>query len=250
MAGRYRGMLFDLFGTVITFDAGRLPELTVLGERVRSTVGGLGDRLADWVPDTSPAEFWRALMTVSETMARVRAEDHVELPSRERFRRALELVGCEDERMLEAAVDLSRAHMAMIVHTTVLPPGHRGVLEAARARGPVALVSNFDDTGSVYDILRRHGIIGYFDTVVVSEAVGLRKPEPALVRIALRSLELDPTDALLVGDTFEEDVAAARGAGVDTAWIDRHGSGVPSGASPPTYVLRALTDVLPILEGP
>src|SRR5262245_66375609 len=102
MATAYRGVLLDLFGTLIAFEPDRLPELVVGGERVRSSVAALGPLLAEWVPDVTLADFWQALLTVSEEMARARAYDHVELPSRERFRRALERVGCDAGRAAEA----------------------------------------------------------------------------------------------------------------------------------------------------
>ena len=124
MPSPYRGVLLDLFGTLITFDPGRLPELAVGDQRVRSTVAALGPLLAEWVPGVALAEFWQALLAVSDEMARARAYDHVELPSRERFRRALERVGCDESRQGEAAVHLSRAHMARIVDVTVFPPAH------------------------------------------------------------------------------------------------------------------------------
>src|SRR6184192_3974432 len=89
MAAPYRGVLFDLFGTLVAFDAGRLPELEVEGVRHRTTVGGLAPALAAWVPGVSLADFARALRAVSDELARARAVDHVELPSRERFRRSL-----------------------------------------------------------------------------------------------------------------------------------------------------------------
>jgi FMN phosphatase YigB (HAD superfamily) len=243
----YRGVLFDLFGTLITFDGDRLPELEVDGATMRSTVGALGTLLAELVPDTSPAEFFRALLAVSDEMARARAYDHVELPSRERFRRALERVGCDDAVLPGAAVHLSRAHMACIANATVLPPAHAALLAALRPRFRIGLVSNFDDTATGYDILWRHGIAPSLDAVVVSEAVGLRKPHPVLVQAGLRGLGLAAEEVLFVGDTFREDVVGAQAAGVDVAWIDAHGHGVPDGATPPTYVVRALPDVAPIL---
>src|SRR5207247_647392 len=182
MAAPYRGVLFDLFGTLVAFDAGRLPELEVEGVRHRTTVGGLAPALAEWVPGVSLAAFARALLAVSDELARARAVDHlelpsrerfrralaragcapgvlasaagpagwvpgvsraafagallavsdelararavdhIELPSRERFRRALARVGCAPGVLAEAAVDLSRAHMALIAAATVLPP--------------------------------------------------------------------------------------------------------------------------------
>jgi FMN phosphatase YigB (HAD superfamily) len=243
----YRGVLFDLFGTLITFDPQRLPELDSGSERVRTTVAGLAAHLAEWVPGVSPAEFWQALLSVSDEMARARAYDHVELPSRERFRRALERVGCEDEGQAEAAVHLSRAHMALIVESTVLPPAHAALLAELRPRYRLGLVSNFDDTSAAYDILLRHGIAPHLDTVVVSEALGLRKPHPAVLRAGIRGLGLGPAEVLLVGDSWGEDIAGARAARLDAAWIDLHGRGVPDGQLRPRYVLGALPELAALL---
>jgi putative hydrolase of the HAD superfamily len=244
----YRGILLDLFSTLIGFDRDRLPELDVGGQRVRTTIADLGDLLARWVPGVTPQVFLEAIITVSDELARLRRDSLVELPSRERFRRALDAVGCADAARDEAAVHLSRAHMAAIAGATVFPPEHAALLAALRPRYRIGLVSNFDDTATAYDILVRHGILPWLDTVVVSEAVGLRKPHPALVRVGLHGLGLEPHEVLFVGDTFAEDVAAAHAAGVDAAWIDGRGEGPPTGR-PPEYTLRRLTDLAPILAG-
>lgn len=242
----YRGILFDLFGTLITVDAERLPVLTVDDMRVRTTIGGLGPLLETWVPGVTLAEFARALHAVSHELAQQRVVDHVELPSRERFGRALARIGCTST---EAAVQLSRAHMRLIVAATVFPPAHAALLERARIGRRVGLVSNFDDTGAAYDILARHGILSAFDSVVVSESLGLRKPHPAVVRAGLVELDLPPDAVLFIGDTFDEDVAGAHAAGVDAVWIDTHGHGVPTGARPPRHLVRALTGLDEVLAG-
>src|SRR5437870_9095020 len=247
MAAPYRGVLFDLFGTLVAFDAGRLPELEVEGVRHRTTVGGLAPALAAWVPGVSLADFARALRAVSDELARARAVDHVELPSRERFRRALGRVGCADDVLAEAAVDLSRAHMALVAAATVLPPAHAELLAALAPRYRLGVVTNFDDTATAYEILVRHGIAPWLDTVVISEALGLRKPHPAMARAGLRGLGLGAEETRLVGDTWGEDVASARAAGLDAAWIDAHGHGVPAGAAPPRYLLRALPELAALL---
>ena len=247
MPARYRGILFDLFGTLITFDPARLPELHTPAGPVRSTVAALEGLLAEWAPDVPPVTFWEALLSVSDEMARARAYDHVELPSRERFRRALERVGCDETIQAEAAVHLSRAHMAVIVGTTVFPPAHAELLATLRPRHRLGVVSNFDDTGAAYDILLRHGIARHLDTIVVSEALGLRKPHPALMRAGMRGIGLETSDVLLVGDTFAEDVLGARAAGIDAAWIDAAGRGVPEAQDPPRWVIRTLPELATLL---
>lgn len=247
MPAAYRGVLFDLFGTLIGVDPERLPVLRVGDAHVRTTVGGLGDLLAEWVPGVTLEDFARALLAVSHEMAEGRATAHVELPSRERFRRALERVACPTATLGEAAVALSRAHMRMIVAATVFPPAHAALLAAARDRHRTGVVTNFDDTGAAYDILARHGILAALDTVVVSEALGLRKPHPAVVRTGVRGLGLAPDEVLFVGDTFAEDVAGAHAAGVAAAWLDPDARGIPTGAAPPRHVVRSLPDLEPIL---
>jgi putative hydrolase of the HAD superfamily len=247
VARRYRGVLLDLFGTLIGFEPERLPEAVVGGRRQRLTVGALGTRLARWVPGVSLDEFFAALVGVSEAMARARVDEHVELPSRERFRRTLERVGCDDGVLVEAAVDLSRAHMAMIAQATVFPPAHAALLAGLRRGRRLGVVTNFDDTATAWDILVRHGIAPLVDTIVVSEAVGLRKPHPAIFRTGLRGLDLRAADVLFVGDTFADDVAGAHAAGLDAAWIDPRGRCVPPGVRAPAFVVPALAALGPML---
>ena len=247
MAG-YRGVLFDLFGTLIGVAAERLPELAVDDRAVRSTLGGLTGLLGEIAPGVPLPDVWQALVTASDELAQARSWDHVELPSRERFRRALALVGCEESACDEGAVLLSRAHMRLIAEATVFPDEHAALLRVVRATHRVAVVSNFDDTATGYEILRRHGILDQVDVVVISEGLGLRKPHPALVRVPLRELGMAPAEALLVGDTFAEDVGAAHAAGVDCVWIDGRGAGVPETAGVrPRWVIRRLAELAPIL---
>jgi putative hydrolase of the HAD superfamily len=244
---RYRGILFDLFGTLITFDASRLPEIEVDGKRIRTTVAALSPLLAEWVPGVTTAEFLQAIFAVTDEMARARVHDLVELPSRERFRRALARVGCDEAHLAEAAVHMSRSHMRGIAAATVFPPAHAALLRTLAARFRLAVVSNFDDSTTACDILTRHGIAPQVNTTVISEGLGLRKPHPAVVRTACRGLEVAPEEALMVGDTFAEDVAGAHAAGVDAVWLDATGKGIPGGATPPRFVVRELPELAAIL---
>lgn len=240
---RYAGVLLDLFGTLVLAEPERLPVLRIGATSVRSTVGALGTLLAAYAPGVSAEAFWHALAGVSEEMNQRRLREHVEEPSRERFRRALARVGCDAEACREGGAALARAHHRALADVTVLPPEHLALLDELRARHRVAVVSNFDDTNAVFEILHRHGVLGRVDTVVVSESLGLRKPHPLMVESALRSLDVAQDAALMVGDTFAEDIEAAHAAGIDAAWLDRAARGVPPGAVPPRFVFRSLPEL-------
>ncbi len=244
-----RATLFDLFGTLIEFDATHLPEVVVDGRRVRSTLGVWGHLVDETLPGLGVEAFARAVFAASVELDEERRGTTVEFSSRERFLRALHHAGCDAPRADELAPLFARAHMAEIAKATRFPEAYRSVLARARERGRVAVISNFDDTATAYDILARHGIRPALDAVVVSEAIGLRKPHPALVRIALSELGVAPADAVMIGDHPLEDVGAAHAAGVDAVWIDLEGKGVLDGRPRPRWVVRSLPEVLPLLSG-
>jgi len=244
----YDAVLFDLFGTLIEFDHTALPEVVIDGRRIRATIGTWAPLLGELVPGADVDTFGRAFIATSHELAEERKDSHVERPSRERFRRALVRLGADAATAAEVAPILARAHMQGIANATRFPSEHAAVLEHAARGRTLAVITNFDDTATAYEILGRHGILSRVHTVVVSEAVGLRKPHPSLIRIALRDLDVAPDRALMVGDNFTEDIGAATAAGVHAAWLDPQRTGVPEGASPPRYVLTSLPDVVSLLR--
>jgi phosphoglycolate phosphatase len=80
-----------------------------------------------------------------------------------------------------------------------------------RTGGKVAVVSNKnEDLTRAW--LRHVGLARYVAAVVGPETYGVRKPDPAAVLPVLRAFDIEPSDALLVGD-MEVDVATARAVG-------------------------------------
>jgi putative hydrolase of the HAD superfamily len=84
-------------------------------------------------------------------------------------------------------------------------------------------VSNWDC--SLGAVLGRCGLSEHLDGAVSSAEAGARKPDPAIFEPALQIAGCGPQEALHVGDTPEEDVAAARAAGIRVLLIDREGGG-------------------------
>ena len=89
-----------------------------------------------------------------------------------------------------------------------------------RARGlKLTVISNWDDRLPV--LLERLGLLGYFDSIVVSCQVGATKPSPAIFAAAARALGLPPAAILHVGDSLGMDVEGGRAAGFRTAHLRR-----------------------------
>ena len=240
-------MLFDVFGTLLLVDAHRLPTVVVDGQPVRSTLGGLEPTMRRVVPGISAVALFEALRSVTREMITERGPEHRESPSRDRFHRALTRLGLAVEEATYAAVTLSRAHLAVLADATVVPAEHVHALSVVARSRRVGIVSNFDDTATLRMLLERHALLPLVHSVVVSESLGVRKPNPTLIRVGLDELGVSAPEALVVGDTFAEDVAAAQAAGVDAAWIDAAGAGVPPGAEAPSFTLGSLGEIEAIL---
>jgi putative hydrolase of the HAD superfamily len=63
------------------------------------------------------------------------------------------------------------------------------------------------------------GIAELFDEVIISEAVGLQKPDPEIFRLALEHVSVEPSSAVFVGDDPRNDIKGARDAGMITVRV-------------------------------
>jgi putative hydrolase of the HAD superfamily len=238
----YRAVIFDLFGTLVHFDTA-VPRVNVAGTERRTAMGWLRERFAAEIPGAPFDGFLAAIGAVTEEIVRGRPPEYHEVPSEERFRRALARLGGAGCDPAPAARRLSAAHMEYLASRVFLPAENRALLESLRGRVKIGLASNFDHGPTAHAILRRDGIADLFDATVVSADLGRRKPHPAIFREALGRLDVVPGEALYVGDTFADDVEGALGAGMDVAWLDANGRGSPQGRARPTYRLTDLSEL-------
>jgi putative hydrolase of the HAD superfamily len=103
-------------------------------------------------------------------------------------------------------------------------PDAEPALRSLRGRGlRLVVVSNWDC--SLGEVLSRCGLEPLLDGAVSSAEAGSRKPDPAIFGPALEIAGCEPGEALHVGDTAEEDVEAARAAGIRVLLIDRDRAG-------------------------
>jgi putative hydrolase of the HAD superfamily len=68
------------------------------------------------------------------------------------------------------------------------------------------------------DNIKALGIEKYFDTILISEWEGIKKPDPEIFKRALKQLEVSPYQSIFVGDHPENDVKAAQHVGMKGIW--------------------------------
>lgn len=130
-----------------------------------------------------------------------------------------------------SADELLEDYRAIYPSCAVLNDGAKETVEAIRARGlPLGIISNGNERVQRAK-LEAIGLAELFSTVVISEAVGLRKPDPAIFHLATDNLGVAPETTLYVGDNPEVDIVGAANAGLQTAWF-RNGQPWPDGLLP------------------
>ena len=245
---RFAAVLFDLFDTLVHFDPERLPVVEINGKTVRSSAGRLHTILCGHAPAVSLEACYNALRASWQEAERLRALDHREVTAPQRMsdmlqRLALDPAGCPTG-FVETLLDAHRRALSEAAH---FPPHYVTLLRALRPRYRLAVVSNFDYTPTAVGMLEDAGVVELFDTIVVSDAVGWRKPRPEIFELALRQLGVAPGDALFVGDRADIDVAGAQAMGMPVAWVNRDGAPLPPGIRPPDYEIRDLAELGPLL---
>ena len=153
-----------------------------------------------------------------------------------------------DEAQANTLADLRRQHTRRVL---VPREGTIETLEELRRRGlKRGLISVC--SGDVEDVWDETAFAPHFDDVVLSCAVGLRKPDPRIYRLACERLEVEPQECLFVGDGANDELAGAERVGMTAACILRPDLEKPiwpeAEAWEPT--IRSVPEVLDLLEPP
>jgi putative hydrolase of the HAD superfamily len=155
----------------------------------------------------------------------------------------VELTDEELNRFLEAEHAAWDPARQLGAHTHAL-------LDSLRDRGlKTGLVSNaFDPEWLLHRDLEQMGLAERLDVAVFSSEVGRRKPDESIFRAALQPLEVQPEEALFVGDRRYEDVRGAKELGVTTVLAVWFRADEDERGADPDYEAFTPMDVLNIVR--
>lgn len=197
-----KGVFFDLYGTLLIFSdmdgawiAWRTALYNLLVER------GLSLSAEEFAPYGDALEL-HSVPPLSD--------DGLTL-----YERQLQAL-CHDLQLTLSRQDLATAATTTISawqHWIGLDPEAPSVLAALRQHRQLALISNFDHPPHAHAVLADLNLLPFFETVVISGDVGIKKPDPRIFAFALNQTGLRPEEVVYVGDSVE-DVQGARAAGL------------------------------------
>ena len=229
---KYKHIFFDLDRTLWDFDAAA----EVAFERIyeQYNLKSLG------IP--SAHEFHEVYHPLNERLWELYREDKITKAdlNRTRFLKPLEHYGIHD---VELADHLSEDYVYWSPRIVRLVPGAMELLEYLKPKYHLHLITNgFEEVQDTK--LTLSGMKPYFETLTVSEEVGVKKPNPEIFQYALRKAHATAEESLMIGDEMDVDIDGARAAEIDTVLFNPRGEKIEGTR---TFEVRNLLEIKQIL---
>ena len=229
---KYKHVFFDLDRTLWDFDAAA----EVAFERIyeQYNLKSLG------IP--SAHEFHEVYQPLNEQLWVLYRADQItkEELNRTRFLKPLEHYGIHD---IELADHLREDYVYWSPRIVRLVPGTMELLDYLRPKYHLHLITNgFQEVQ--HTKLSGSGMEPYFETLTVSEEVGVKKPNPEIFLYALNKAHATAEESIVIGDEMAVDIDGARAAGIDQVFFN------PSGreeAGERTFEVKNLLEIKAIL---
>ncbi len=229
---KYKHIFFDLDRTLWDFDAAA----EVAFERIyeQYNLNSLG------IP--SAHEFHEVYHPLNERLWELYREDKITKAdlNRTRFLKPLEHYGIHDVKLAD---HLSEDYVYWSPRIVRLVPGTMELLEYLKPKYHLHLITNgFEEVQDTK--LTLSGMKPYFETLTVSEEVGVKKPNPEIFQYALNKAHATAEESLMIGDEMAVDIDGARAAGIDTVLFNPKGEKIEGER---TFEVKDLREIKQIL---
>jgi putative hydrolase of the HAD superfamily len=155
-----------------------------------------------------------------------------------------ETLGWIDYRILaNGIIAYRRAREGVLVS---YPHVNMALLKLARMGLKLAVVSDAPRL-QAWMRLAQLGVDGFFDVVVTFDDTGKRKPAPEPFQRALELLEVEPPEAIMVGDWAERDMVGAKEIGMHTVFA-RYGDTFGTVNSRADFEINDALELIPVIE--
>ncbi len=136
------------------------------------------------------------------------------------------------ERLSTTALELNRLFLEAMADICQVLPGVKELLDLIGSKAQLGIITNgFTQLQQIR--LEKTGLSEYFQHVIISEEIGVAKPDRAIFDFALDKMgQPDRNKVLMVGDNVHSDVLGGLNAGVETCWINWNQDAKPEHIDP------------------
>lgn len=163
----------------------------------------------------------------------------------ERFARPLRQVDSPLSDDMSFIMSLNDRYLDVLAQQNTLVPGALDLLDYLTAKGyPLYILSNgFAEVQARK--LQSGGIDRYFKRLILSDEIGITKPDRRLFDYALQVVGSTAADTAIVGDNYDADILGAMNAGWRAIYFNR--DNLPVIGAQPHYMVTALEQLKSIL---
>ncbi|MBI5348962.1 MAG: HAD family hydrolase, partial [Chloroflexi bacterium] len=108
----------------------------------------------------------------------------------------------------------------------------------------LAIVSNAADSANVQRLIDNAHLRSYFDPIIISANVGVRKPNPRIFDPVLKTWGFIANEVVVIGDTLGADILGAKNAHIKSIWVTMQADTPYNAAHRDTIVPDAICDSL------
>jgi len=234
-----KGILFDLYGTLIDIDTDESRDDIYRGIAHYLTYHGVYRHR--W-------EVRDRYYQIMKQQKEIRGEKYPEIDVEAIWNTFLEEEGVRPDReRRKLALILSQLYRGISRNRLQLYPDVMKVLDELRPAYRMALVSDAQPCYALPEI-KAVGLDGYFDPTIISAHYGFRKPDKRLIEMALNIMKLMPAKVICVGNDMYRDIFGAKRLGIKTIFVDSNQGDKYHENTTPDYFAHRFKDVLKGLE--
>jgi len=206
-----KAVTFDLWETLLfERDGANLSRAAARCRNLVQVMTELGLDVSPKQADSAMKEMASDLMTMRGTDKDLTHLDQIRLILKYASKGS---VAISDERM----EDLSLAYVSPIFEIRpYLNPDAPEILKKFKDQGKlVGLICNTGMTPgtAIRNFLEQEGVAGYFDTMVFSDELRIRKPDPEIFHSVAQKFNVSPHNIVHIGDNLRLDIWGAKNAG-------------------------------------
>ncbi len=120
------------------------------------------------------------------------------------------------------------------------------ILDEYKGKLKYSVVSNF--YGNIKSVLKSLNIEHYFDSIIDSTTVNVRKPDERIFSLALEELNVKAENTLAVGDSYDRDIAPAKKLGCKTVWLNVQSWTKPSDIPAADFTIKDFKELKNIID--
>ncbi|MFU1792522.1 HAD family hydrolase [Paenibacillus azoreducens] len=229
----YKAIIFDLDNTLLNYS---LSELDSMKRTLRDHQLFINE-------DENWDKFWDAYTAINfrywiDFVNKQGPNQSIEEVLSSSFRDTLHLSPAQNE-------SLSNTYWNYFCNTCYFEDGAEELLHSLNASYKLGVISNGVSVaqrkrltaGNIYDM---------FESIVVSDEAGIRKPRKEIFDLSLNELGLSNHEVLFVGDSITDDYQGAKNAGIDFCFYNRNVLTLTE-EHQPKYVVSQLHELLEVI---